>query len=208
MAAKSTKKDTRDRILEAAFSTLRDEGYSGASARAIAARGKFNQALIFYHFGGVDEALLAALDRSTEKRLARYAELFGEAKTLEQMASTAWVLFKEDLDTGHVKVLGELIAAGSSNKELGEQVATRVEPSLAFTRATFDRVIGGSPLGMFIGTEDAAYALAALYLGLELLCNLSGSSERAGSLFAVAGRIAPFLDVMLSAAAAEQGGNE
>ena len=190
--------------MDAAFATLRDEGYSGASARAIAARGEFNQALIFYHFGGVDEALLAALDRSTEKRLARYAELFEDAKTLEQMAKTAWVLFKEDLDIGHVKVLGELIAAGSSNKELGAQVATRVEPSLAFTRATFDRVIGGSPLGMFIGTEDAAYALAALYLGLELLCNLSGNSERAESLFATAGRIAPFIDVMLSAAATER----
>ena len=199
MAAKSSTA-TKDRIIAAAFETLRDEGYAGASARAIAGRGKFNQALIFYHFGGVEEALLAALDWGSEKRLARYREVFGAALTLDQFAPAAWELFREDLESGFVKVLGELIAAGSSKPELGRQVATRVEPSLAFTRETLQRVLGSSPLSMFVSVDDAAFALTSLYLGLELMCNLEQSTERAESLFATAGRLAVVFGAMAAPA--------
>ena len=115
------------------------------------------------------------------------------------MAPAAWALFKEDLDSGFVKVLGELIAAGSSKPELGRQVASRVEPSLAFTRETFERVLGSSPLSMFVSVDDAAFALTSLYLGLELMCNLEGSTERAESLFATAGRLAPMLAALAGA---------
>jgi AcrR family transcriptional regulator len=201
VVAAKARTSTKQRIAEAAFATLREEGYAGASARAIAGRGKFNQALIFYHFGGVDEALLAALDWGSEKRLARYRQTFGEALTFDQMAPAAWTLFKEDLDSGFVKVLGELIAAGSSNPDLGRQVASRVEPSLAFTRETFQRLLGSSPLSMFVSVDDAAFALTSLYLGLELMCNLERSTERAESLFATAGRLATVFGSMLGTGA-------
>ena len=45
------------RIVEAAIETLKTEGFAGASARAIARTGGFNQALVFYHFGSVNELL-------------------------------------------------------------------------------------------------------------------------------------------------------
>jgi AcrR family transcriptional regulator len=48
------------RIAEAALATLKAHGFAGASARAIAHVGGFNQALIFYHFGSVQNALLGA----------------------------------------------------------------------------------------------------------------------------------------------------
>jgi AcrR family transcriptional regulator len=38
----------RQRIIDAAFITLRDRGYADASARAIANAGGFDQAQIFY----------------------------------------------------------------------------------------------------------------------------------------------------------------
>src|SRR5438045_5842115 len=42
------KKTTRDQILEAALKTLAEDGFAGATSRAIARRGKFNQALVYY----------------------------------------------------------------------------------------------------------------------------------------------------------------
>ncbi|MGD0455999.1 MAG: TetR family transcriptional regulator, partial [Solirubrobacteraceae bacterium] len=53
---------TKLKIAEAALETLKQRGFAGASAREIAGVGGFNQALIFYHFGSVQKALLAALD--------------------------------------------------------------------------------------------------------------------------------------------------
>src|SRR5438874_2502405 len=57
-----TADETKNRIVEAALAVLKRQGYAGASARSIAAEGRFNQALIFYHFGSVRNLLLAADD--------------------------------------------------------------------------------------------------------------------------------------------------
>lgn len=40
---------TREKIMHAAYETLKKEGIKNTSARAIAREGDFNQALIFYH---------------------------------------------------------------------------------------------------------------------------------------------------------------
>ena len=61
---------TKARIAEAALETLKTVGFAGASARAIAHQGGFNQALIFYHFGSVQAVLLAAFDLMSDRRMA------------------------------------------------------------------------------------------------------------------------------------------
>src|SRR5258708_12780511 len=60
---------TKLQIAEAALDTLKANGFAGSSARAIAHRGGFNQALIFYHFGSVQNALLPAPHLITQRPL-------------------------------------------------------------------------------------------------------------------------------------------
>ena len=59
------RRDTRERIVEAAFETLRTRGYAGASTRAVAAAGGFNPALIFYYFENLQDLLVTALAESS-----------------------------------------------------------------------------------------------------------------------------------------------
>ena len=68
---------TRRRLVEAAVETLKEDGFVGASARAIAERAGSNQGLIFYHFGSVTNLLLAALDEVSAERLHDYGEAVG-----------------------------------------------------------------------------------------------------------------------------------
>src|ERR1700760_2201120 len=63
---------TRTKLVDAAIETLRSDGYTGSSARAIAERAGLNQGLIFYHFGSVAGLLLAALDTVSDRRMAQY----------------------------------------------------------------------------------------------------------------------------------------
>ena len=63
---------TRVRVVEAAIETLKREGYAGTSARAVARTGGFAQGVVFYHFGGMTELLLAALEETSRVRLASY----------------------------------------------------------------------------------------------------------------------------------------
>ena len=64
--------ETKARILAATLETLTEEGIVGTSARAIARTGDFNQALIFYHFGSVDDAIVAAVGQMSDRRLKNH----------------------------------------------------------------------------------------------------------------------------------------
>ena len=65
--------ETRERLVAAARSCLREEGMAGVSARAIARHGDLNQALVFYHYGSVD-GLLQEVARTDAARRARLYE--------------------------------------------------------------------------------------------------------------------------------------
>ncbi len=64
--------ETRQRLLDAAVETIREQGITGTSARTIAATAGANQALVFYHFGTVDNLLVEACSRATAARVAHY----------------------------------------------------------------------------------------------------------------------------------------
>jgi AcrR family transcriptional regulator len=190
---------TKERIVEAAIETLKEEGFAGASARAIAERGSFNQALVFYHFGSVNGLLLAALDRTSELRMERYREMADAAPDLPSLMESAAAMYREDLEAEHIKVMAEMIAGGSSEPELGPEIVRRIEPWIAFAKAAVDRVAATSPLGGLVPSEDAAYAIVALYLGVELLTNLDGDRSRADRLFATANSVVAMFALVLAA---------
>src|SRR5665213_3168501 len=106
--------ETRRVLVEAAIETLKEEGYGGASARAIAERAGSNQGLIFYHFGSVANLLLAALDAVSAERLEHYGTALGHVDSPSQLVEVASAIFSEDLDAGYVTVLAEMIAGASS----------------------------------------------------------------------------------------------
>src|ERR1051326_1498467 len=113
---------TKERIVAAALETLKEEGFAGTSARAIARRGDFNQALIFYHFGTLNDLLLAALDRTSAQRMARYRDAVRRPGTMEDRIRMATELYREDLRTGHITVISELIAGSLARPDLGPEV--------------------------------------------------------------------------------------
>ncbi len=182
--------DTKDRIVEAAIATLKSHGYAGASARTIAAEGGFNQALIFYHFGSVRNALLAALDRTSAERMEAYRVAATEAPDMPALVAVATRIYHEDLASGHIKILAELIAGASSDPTLGPEIVARIAPWIAFAKEEIERVFEGTPLANLLPADDLAYAIVAQFLGLELLTHLDGSTERAERLFQLSAGLA------------------
>jgi AcrR family transcriptional regulator len=180
---------TRKRIVDAAIETLKEEGFAGTSARAVAKRGGFNQALVFYHFGAMSDLLLAALDETSERRMSRYRETLEGVDDLGRLVELAGEVYREDLEAGHMTVLAEVIAGASAMPELGPEVVARLDPWVELTADALARVLDNSPLGGLLPRDDIAYAVVALYLGLELLTHLQGDRSRADALFAAAGRL-------------------
>ena len=180
---------TKDRIVAAAAETLKREGFTGTSARAVARTGGFNQALVFYHFGSVNDLLLAVLDATGEARMRRYAEAVAGARRPADLVEVASEIYREDLDAGHLTVLAEMIAGASSVPDLGPAIARRLEPWIDFTADQVRRLLPSSDVGDLLPPDDVAFAVVALYLGMEMLTGLSGERHRAESLFSAAGRL-------------------
>jgi AcrR family transcriptional regulator len=192
----SRSEGTRRLLVEAAIETLKDVGFSGASARAIAERAEVNQALIFYHFDSVGNLLLAALDAVSDERMNAYREVVDEARSPRQLVEAAKTIFAKDLDAGYITVLVEMIAGASSTPGLGDQVLSRIGPWREFAQTAVEGIIGESPLGSVVPPQDLAYGIVALYLGLEMLSHLGGDRKPALDLFAHAERLANLFEGM------------
>ena len=191
---------TRARMVDAALATLIDSGYSGCSARAIAARGGFNAALIFYHYGGVDELLLAALDKSSAERLERYREALSSAGNTEELVRRASQLFRQSIDEGHVTALTELMSASLAKTGLQQEIVARMEPWLELARLAIERVLAGASLqALSAAAAPAAYALVSGYLGLNMLSRLMPDRRQTDALFALLEELAKRLPENLSA---------
>jgi AcrR family transcriptional regulator len=188
---------TKLEIAEAAMATLKTRGIAGASARAIADSGGFNQALIFYHFGSVQMALLAALDLVSARRMDAYRPVFERARTISELASLARDIHAEDLQNGYVTVLGEMVAGGVSDAELGGAVAARLQPWIDMVERKLRELLSGSPLASMLPAADVAFAIVALYLGVDMLGHLQGEHARAESLLDLGERCAPLLEALL-----------
>lgn len=184
---------TKQRIIQAAFDTLSKEGFAAATARAIARRGRFNQALIFYHFGTLNDLLLAALEVSGMARLDRYREAMSVANTFDERIQTATRLYREDLDSGHITVLAEIIAGSLSEPRLGPKVIDLMKPWIEFAAGVIKESISGTVFEALIDPQTAAFAVVAMYLGVDLLTLLDKDDSRADALFQSAGGLARLL---------------
>ena len=112
---------TRLRILDAALAVLSEHGYSGTTTRAVAEQAETRLSLVHYHFGSRQQLLVAVLERENERLLLRQRRLFAEPTSLSARWRAACDALDDDLDSGYVRVLWELWAAGLSEPELGER---------------------------------------------------------------------------------------
>jgi AcrR family transcriptional regulator len=178
------KMTTKEHIVEAALKTLASEGFAGATSRAIARRGGFNQALIFYHFGSLDALLLAALDKTSEERLARYREAIGKAQTLEELIAVAARAYGEDRKSRHVAVVAQMVAGSVTRPELAPGVLARMEPWIELTEEALTKALGDAGGLELLPVRELAYAITTFYLGVNLLSHLDADRARADALFA------------------------
>jgi AcrR family transcriptional regulator len=197
LKATAQESPTRERILDAAFETLRKDGFARTSARSIARTGGFNQALIFYHFGSVNDLLMTALDRISRARMERYRETLSAAPGPAELAAICRRLYAEDVDSGHSTVLAELFAASGSDPALRAQMLERMQPWLDFTESLIERFLEGSPFARLVDARAAAGAVLAMYIGVDLLTHLDGDRSRAAAMFDTGDRLAATLGALV-----------
>jgi AcrR family transcriptional regulator len=116
------KSDTARSILHAAKESLLDAGLNGLSTRSIAEAAGVPLSQIHYHFGSKQRLVLAVLEAENERLLERQQQMFESELPLWKQWEQACDFLDDDLESGYVRVLHEMIAAGWSDPEIAAVV--------------------------------------------------------------------------------------
>jgi AcrR family transcriptional regulator len=122
MTAPATAPDTRTAIIEAARARLWTEGHAGVSTRKVAAAAGVPLSQLHYHFGSKRGLLLAVLEAENQRLLERQERMYSSDRPLWQRYEQACDFLDEDLESGYVRVLQEMIAEGWTNEDVGASV--------------------------------------------------------------------------------------
>ena len=174
--------ETRDRIIDAVLETVSNEGLVGTSARVIAKTGGFNQALVFYHFGSVEELLLAALERANERRMSRFREQLDAVDDLHGLVQVAIELHRSAEEDRDHMALSAIIAGWSATSEVGPRILKILRPWDDMVAAALQRSLADTPFAQVVPTGDLAHAISAMFLGIEMLGRLDPDDTRTDSL--------------------------
>jgi AcrR family transcriptional regulator len=160
--------DTRAKLVVGALATLTEQGVARTSARTIAAAAGVNQALIFYHFGSVDDLLAAACRHGAEQRVAAYRDRLNQVRTLGELLDLARELHAAERDGGHLAVLGQLLAGAQTQPRLAPATAAGLALWTEEIEQVLRRVLANTPLTEFVDVAGLAKAVSAAFIGLEL----------------------------------------
>lgn len=109
-------------LLDAAERLLVEVGYAGITTRRLAEEAGVNHGLVHYYFGSNENLLVRALERFTERLIARQRELYAsELPFIEKWRTAMRYLVSEDVS--YEKVWLELQALAWNHPDLRERLA-------------------------------------------------------------------------------------
>jgi len=168
--------DTKTAILGAARERLLADGYANLSTRAVAEAAAVPLSQIHYHFGSKRQLILAVLDAENVRLLERQREMFDTPQPLWVRWERACDFLDADIDSGYVRILQEMIAAGWSDPEVADAVRRMMGGWYGLLEEVAQREVErGADFGEFTPGEVAAL-MGTPFIGAEELI-LLGVSE-------------------------------
>jgi AcrR family transcriptional regulator len=120
--SRSVREANVEAFLDAAERLLIREGAAGISTRQLAREAGQNHGLVHYYFGSVDELLLQALERFTERVLDRQRAMYGSDAPFIEKWRQAMGFLEDDLASGYPKVWAEMQALAWNRPELRDRL--------------------------------------------------------------------------------------
>lgn len=167
-AERPTPAATKQRLMDAAFEVVRDQGWAGSSARVIAAHAGVNQALIFYHFGTVDDLVAAASDDAVARAVAAQRTSLAEATTLTDLVSAGRVLSDRNQSDGNAAFMAQVMAAGQHNPTMAAAASRAISLWEKEITDALHRVLAGGLIAEVLPIADLAPLISGGFIGLEL----------------------------------------
>ena len=159
---------TRSLILAAGRRQLLAGGYAGLSTRKVAQEAGVPVSQLNYHFGSKQGLILTLLEDEDRRRLARQAAMYAEDTPLWKRYEQACDFLEDDLESGYVRVLQEMIAAGWSDPEIGQRVRGLLRGWIGLVTEVAREAEHRHGLGPFTA-EEVGTLTGTIFMGSEAL---------------------------------------
>jgi AcrR family transcriptional regulator len=170
---------TREAILRAARNRLVEVGYANLNVRDIARAAGVNHALIGYHFHGKQQLVLAVLDEANKQLLERQARMYRATASASRQWREACDFYEEDLKSGFVRLLMELMGASFHDAELRAEFVPRLLGWHRLIEAAVVDFIARSKLDLPVSAQAITAWIGWFWTGMEASMVL-GIDERDG----------------------------
>ena len=158
---------TRGLILEAARRRLIEQGYANLNVRDIARDAGVNHALIGYHFRGKQQLVLAVLDDANSRLLERQTRMYRDSASAEQKWQQACDFYEEDLRSGFVKLLMELMGASFHDIALRREFMPRLLAWHQLVETAVEEFIRESGLELPVSARAISSWIGWFWMGME-----------------------------------------
>ena len=158
---------TRDLILQAARRRLIEQGYANLNVRDIARDAGVNHALIGYHFHGKQQLVLAVLDDANSRLLERQTRMYRDSASAEQKWQQACDFYEEDLRSGFVKLLMELMGASFHDIALRREFMPRLLAWHGLVETAVEEFIRDSGLDLPVSARAISSWIGWFWMGME-----------------------------------------
>ena len=138
---------------------------------------------------------MTALAESSAARLERYRGAVEEARGLADLVRLLGRIYREDIESGHIRVVSEMVAAGVAQPELAPRVVALMEPWLDLCEGAVSRSLAGTPLAELAAPRELAFAAVTFYLGANLLTHLVPEQADVARVLDAGERLAPLLEL-------------
>jgi AcrR family transcriptional regulator len=161
--------ETRIAILAAARECLLADGYANLSTRRVAETAEVPLSQIHYHFGSKLQLILAVLAAENDRLLERQAAMFESPQPLWVRWNLACDFLDQDIASGYVRILHEMIAAGWSDAEVAASVREMIGGWFRVLADAARRELeAGADLGG-LTAEEVGALMGTPFLGAEEL---------------------------------------
>ena len=169
---------TRMLILEAARRRLCECGYANLNVRDIARDAGVNHALISYHFRGKQQLVLAVLDEANQALLERQTRMYQEDASASRKWQQACDFYDEDLQSGFVRLLMELMGASFNDAELRAEFVPRWLSWQKLVESGVEAFIAESGLDLPVPGRVIAAWISWFWIGMEAGMTLGITEEQ------------------------------
>ena len=158
---------TREAILEATFRRVASDGYARLNVREIAGEAGVNHALINYHFRNKQQLVLEVLDQANQRLLVRQQAMYAQPETVSGKWRKACEFYEEDVRSGFIKLMMELMAASFSDPVLRAGYLPRFLAWRRVVDAAAQDAIAQHSLDLPISAQAISTMIGCFWIGME-----------------------------------------